>query len=452
MEQNPPQTPAVPERTIDEMRRHGPTVLDGAVRLHSEAVGAELDGQRDLWRRGFTRRRLLAGAGAVAVAGLGSQLVTSKVSFAAQNTTDKTLIMVFLRGGVDGLSVVVPRGDRNYLDARRDVAVGPGALLAGDDRFGLHPALAPLVPLWNAGTMAAVHAVSGDNISRSHFQATDCIERGAASPSVRTGWLERVLGELGPGTTFRAVAEGGTVPRSMIGSEAKVVMHSLKDLHLATWEGVRERSLTALKGLYTGLDHPEAVQTTETLAMLAAARELDGAAEASAATWPEGEFAAQMRNLATLIKAKAGLRVASVDVGGWDMHTNIGTPDKGDMHSHLTYLSTALAAFAAELGPAFADVNVVLMSEFGRRVEVNGSSGFDHGRGGLMMLLGGGLRGGRVHGAWPGLAADALDEGDLAGANDYRDVLGELLTKRLGLGSTNTIFPDHAQQNLGVFT
>ena len=138
-------------------------------------------------------------------------------------------------------------------------------------------------------------------------------------------------------------------------------------------------------------------------------------------------------DVARLIKAKVGLRVAAVDIGGWDMHTNIGGPDGGDMRNRLNELAGALGAFATDLGPALDNTSIVTMSEFGRRVEANGNSGVDHGHGGLMLLLGGGMNGGKVHGSWPGLSAGSLDQGDLAGANDYRDVMTELLGSRMGV-------------------
>jgi uncharacterized protein (DUF1501 family) len=143
--------------------------------------------------------------------------------------------------------------------------------------------------------------------------------------------------------------------------------------------------------------------------------------------------------------------VAAIDLGGWDMHTWIGPVDDGGMRRHLDQFAAALAAFSTDLGPALDDVTLVTMSEFGRRVAENGNAGADHGHGGVMLLLGGGLRGGRVHGGWPGLAPGALDHGDLAGANDYRDVLVELLQRRLGIGDPAPIFPDHRPTQLGVF-
>jgi uncharacterized protein (DUF1501 family) len=439
-------------RSADELRRHGPNLAEAALRVQAETVTADLAAQRDRWRYGFTRRRVIAGAGAVGVASLAGQLATTRVAFGAPETTNRALVVVFLRGGLDGLSVVVPRGDRNYLNARRNVAVPDGALLPGDNRFGLHPALAPLAPFWQAGKMAAVHAVASPDASRSHFQAQDCLERGAASTGVHTGWLDRVLTALGPGTTFRAIAEGAALPRSLVGGEGKVVLQGIRDFDLRADSNVRAKTLTALKALYTGLDdHPLATQAAETLASISSARKIASQEYRSTAQWPGGGFADQLRDVARLIRAKVGLRVAAVDIGGWDMHTNIGGPDGGDMRNRLNELAGALGAFATDLGPALDDVSVVTMSEFGRRVEANGNAGFDHGHGGLMLLLGGGMVGGKVHGRWPGLAPSALDQGDLAGANDYRDVLSELLRARLGVGDVKNIFPGLKPNNIGVF-
>ncbi|GAA1841789.1 DUF1501 domain-containing protein [Asanoa iriomotensis] len=438
--------------TRAELARRGPNLPEAAIRVQAEAVAADLQAQRDQWRKGFTRRRVLAGAGAVGVASLANQVATTRVAFGAPSTTTRTLVVVFLRGGMDGLSVIVPRGDRNYLNARRDIAVQPGALLAGDDRFGLHPGLAPLAPFWEAGKMAAVHAVASPDASRSHFQAQDCLERGAASTAVHTGFLDRVLEQLGPGTTFRAVAEGSALPRSLVGGQSKLVLQGIREFDLRGGGGMRDKSLTALKALYTGVgNHPLGAQAAETLKSISTARKIAQSDYQSTAQWPGGGFADQLKDVARLIKAKVGLRVAAVDIGGWDMHTNIGGPDGGDMRNRLNELAGALGAFATDLGPALDETSIVTMSEFGRRVEANGNSGTDHGHGGLMMLLGGGMYGGKVHGRWPGLASGSLDQGDLAGANDYRDVITELLGARMGVKDWKKIFPGYTAKKIGIF-
>ena len=452
-----PRTSGEP-RTVDELRRHGPTLAAAAIRVQARGVTSALQEQRDRWRRGFTRRRLLAGAGFVGVAALGAQLTTTRVSFADPATTTRTLVVVFLRGGLDGLSVVVPAGDANLVKARRNIVVPASALLPADSRFGLHPALAPIHKYWKAGQMAAVHAVASPDVSRSHFQAQDCLERGAAAVSVGSGWLDRVLGSLGPGTTFRAIAQGASLPRSLVGTTEKLVLRSIGEFRLENTgsNSIRDRSLEALKALYTGLEQQSgaaalAAQAQNTLASIATARKIADSPYNPTMPYPGGGFASQLRDVARLIKAKVGLRVVAMDVGGWDMHTGLGRVDGGEMRNHLDEVGKALDAFATDLGPALDGVTLVTMSEFGRRVAENGNAGTDHGHGGVMLLMGGGLNGGKVHGAWPGLAESALDHGDLAGANDYRDVLGELLSARLGVSDPAKIFPGHAYKRLGVF-
>ncbi len=364
------------------------------IRVRAQAVEAGLRRRDDQWRHGFTRRRVLAGAGAVGVAALGSQLTTTRLSFAAPAAATRTLVVVFFRGGMDGLSVVVPAGDPHLRAARPNLAVPAAALLPLDARFGLHPALAPLHPFWKSGQMTAVPAVASPDVSRSHFQAQECLERGTAASTTRTGWLDRTLTALGAGTTFRAIAEGDAMPRSLLGREAKLVLNGIEDFALTGRNSSRERTLTALRSLYTGLDHPVAPHALATVKALAAARDLAAKPYQSVKPYPGGGFADQLRDVARLIKAKVGLRVAAIDLGGWDMHTGLGSVDGGEMRNALTDLGAALGAFATDLGPALADVTLVAMTEFGRRVAQNGNAGTDHGHGSVMLLLGGGLNGG----------------------------------------------------------
>ncbi len=437
-------------RSSTGLLRHGPNLTEAAIRVHAESVAADLAREKDRWRRGFTRRRVIAGAGAVGVAALGSQLVTTKYAFADPATTNRTLVIIFMRGGMDGLSVIVPANDPNLKRARPNIGVDTAALLPGDTRFGLHPALAPLQPFWTKGQMAAVHAVASPDASRSHFQAQDCLERGTASTATKTGWLDRTLNSLGPGTTFRAVAEADATPRSLIGAEPKLVMDGIQSFALAGPGNMRDKTMAALEALYTGFDHPAVDHAIGTVKALNQARQIANAGYTPVAPYPGGGFANRLRDLARLIKAKVGLRVATIDLGGWDMHTNLGTVDGGEMRNSLGALASALGAFATDLGPQLDDVTLVTMTEFGRRVAQNGNAGTDHGHGGLMLLLGGGLVGGQVHGKWPGIAPDNLDNGDIAGANDYRDVLGEVLQRGFNVGDVKKVFPDHEYARIGV--
>jgi uncharacterized protein (DUF1501 family) len=417
-------------------------------------VNVELnEARRDVWRReGFTRRQVLAGAGKVAVAALGAQLVTARAGF-AQGSGTGALVVMFLRGGVDGLSVVVPADDPHLPAARPHIGVPSSVLLPLDRGFGLHPALAPVHELWKRGQFTAVPAVSTPDVSRSHFQAQDCLERGGSSAGAVEGWLDRVLDALGPGTGFRAVGMGSTLPRALAGDQAPMTIRTIDEFKLDVGDEIRPQVSQAIAAMYAGIEHPMATDAASTLAGLDVARGLStaGYQPAAGATYPDGDAGTRMRELARLIKADVGLRVACVDIGGWDMHTNLGTVDGGDMKDQLTTLGQLLGAFVTDLGDRLNDVTVVAMTEFGRRVEQNASGGTDHGHGATALIMGGGLAGNTIHGAWPGLAPEALDQGDVAGANDYRDVLGELVSHRLGLGGAlGTVFPEHRVTPLGI--
>jgi uncharacterized protein (DUF1501 family) len=440
-----------------DWQKLGPTAEDAVLRAQAAGVTADAEDREDQWSHGFTRRRLLAGGLGVGVAAMASQLVTTRISWAAPNASPTgTLIVVFLRGGMDGLSVLVPADDPNLLKARPGIAVRAGSLINLQRGFGLHPSLAPLQPLISAGRFAAVPAVSTPDLTRSHFQAQDCLERGgAAVSSVQSGWLDRVLQQLGPGTTFRALGVGARMSRSLLGSSNPIMLTSLKDFTVKGIDGVAPQTLAALTTLYTGVDHPLGVQGLDALQASAKAQAYGKQEQKPAKErgYPDGEFGNSLATLAQLIKAKAGVRVATIDVGGWDMHTDIGTVEGGDMTNSLKTAGAALAAFAAELGPDLDNTTVVTMSEFGRRVEQNANSGADHGHGGVTMILGGGVKGG-VHGRWEGLAPSVLDQGDVPGTNDYRDVLSEVVMGRLGLSAAQAtkVFPGWKATPLGVMS
>lgn len=417
----------------------------------AERVAADAERRTELWSRGFTRRRFLAGAGMVGAAALGSQLVTTRYSYAAPGTgTGRALVVVFLRGGFDGLAAVVPAGDPDYLTARPSIGVPAEVLLPLDRRFGLHPALGGLHGFWTSGQLGIVHAVGGGpGVTRSHFQAMDHVERGVDTPSTRTGWLERALEAAGPGTTFRSVSEGTSLPSSLAGLGTAV---ALRGVDLVTLNRGSERMTTALRGLFSGLDHVAADQVDLALTVLSEAQALRATpyVPVKGVSYPAGNFGSALSDVARLVKADVGLRVATVDVGGWDLHSNAGPIEDGDMTYHLTGLGNTLAAFGTDLGERLADVTVVTMSEFGRRVAENGSGGTDHGGGNAMLLLGGRVAGGLVHGGWPGLATEALVDGDVPGVNDYRNVLAELARAQLGIGSVASVFPGHSYVPLGV--
>jgi uncharacterized protein (DUF1501 family) len=433
----------------------GPTPADAAVRAQSAAVEAEADERKEKWNHGFTRRRLLAGGLGVGVAAVADQLVTTRISWAAPGAESTgTLVVIFLRGGMDGLSVLVPADDAQLLKARPGIAVRGASLIEFGRDFGLHPAMAPLTPMITAGRLAGVPAVSTPDLTRSHFQAQDCLERGgAARSSVQSGWLDRVIAQLGPGTTFRGLGIGARMTRSLLGPTNPVMLTSLKDFTVKGIDGVAPQTLKALETLYTGIDHPLGTQGLAALQASAKAQSYQQAiqTEPKDRGYPEGEFGASLATLAQLIRNKAGVRVAAVDLGGWDMHTDIGTVDNGDLTRSLKTVAEGLAAFTAELGPELDNTTIVTMSEFGRRVEQNGNSGADHGHGGVTLVLGGRVKGG-VRGRWEGLDSKVLDQGDVPGTNDYRDVLSDVVMGRLGLSAAQAgkVFPGWKPRTLGI--
>jgi uncharacterized protein (DUF1501 family) len=431
--------------------RLAPDPLQAAVRVRVAQVDAERRHRSEVWGGAASRRRFLAGAGAAAGLSALGQLATVRASFGAAPGTG-ALVVVFLRGGMDGLSVLVPADDPHLAAARPDIALPGSALLPLTRGFGLHPALGPLHPLWGQGRLVAVPAVATPDVSRSHFQAQDCLERGGAGTGTAEGWLDRVLDRLGPGTTFRAVGSGATVPRALAGDQRALALSTLEDFRLGGWEGMRAQTVTALRALYTGFDHPLTADVATTLDTLDLALLGANMGYRSAASYPPGPFGEGLATLAQLVKSDAGLRVASIDLGGWDSHVNHGAIDHGMINGLLTSLAGGLAAFAADLGDRIDDVTVVTMTEFGRRVAQNANRGTDHGHGGVALLLGGGLAGGTIPGTWQGLAPDGLDDGDVPGWNDYRDVLGEVVTRRLGLGAADlaAVFPGHTVRALGV--
>jgi len=453
--QSAPPAPLGLHPECPDWRRLGPAPVDAALRAAAAGHEAEALERETLWSRGFSRRRVLAGGLGVGVAALGSQLVTARVAYAATGTTTGTVVVIFLRGGMDGLSMLVPGADPDYRSARGSIAVPASTLIAldGNRLFGLHPAMAPLKPLISKGQVAAVPAISTPDLSRSHFQAQECLERGGAATGAQTGWLDRVLQASGPGTTFRSVALGGLTPRSLAGTNGAVPFGSLQNLKIAGTGGdlaTVERTNAAIAALYTGLDDPIAVQAGIAVDAVRTAARLSTPAT-PVPTYPTGDLGAALRDIATLIKAGTGVRVATVDVGGWDMHTGLRTVDGGDMTQGVGALAAALAAFAADLGSLLDTTTVVTMSEFGRRVTQNASNGVDHGHGGVSLVLGGGVRGG-VKGTWRGLAPAVLDQGDVPGTNDYRDLLSEVVARRLGLtsGALSTVFPGWTPTPLGV--
>ena len=407
-----------------------------------------------------SRRSLLktaVGVTAASMAGLSGSMLSTRLAFAASPAyTGDVVVVLSLRGGLDGLSVVVPAGDPAYYTNRPTIAVPQGQLLQLNGMFGLHPALAPLAPFWAAGTMGAVHAVGQVDPTRSHFDATEEMERAAPGSSLRTGWLDRALGLRSLGSVFQASQLGwGLPPDSLNGPFNELALGQIDNFTLDAASDATEstRWATALTALTAGA--PNAVTAPASAAIGAftttAGLKAAGYTPANGAVYDtNSSLASALRDVARLIKANVGLQVATLDYNNWDMHQNVGTFANGWMFDNLTELSAALAAFATDMGTGMANVTVVTLSEFGRRVEENGSGGVDHGHGNVVLMLGGGVNGGQVYGTWPGLADQFLDNGDLAGTTDYRAILSEILRKRCGQTGLSTVFPGLSAAELGV--
>ena len=367
-----------------------------------------------------------------------------------------TLVVIFLRGAADALNIVVPHGEVAYHALRPTLGIArPDDNHAArglraidlDGFFGLHPALRPLLPAWQAGHLAPVHACGAPDESRSHFKAMELMERGVDDErGPASGWIGRHLATLNTGnhSPLRAVGLGAIPQRSLSGSIPVSALRSIADFHLGGDPRAVAQMQAALASLYAGDDPLNAIGR-ETLDILDTLQALDpsGYQPATSLPYPETEFGMGLRQIAMLVKAEVGLEVAAIDLGGWDTHFAQGAGE-GLMAGLLKELAEGLAALHADLFDHADQLTLVTLSEFGRRAQENGSLGTDHGHGSLMVLMGGNVGGGRIHGQWPGLAEGQLvGPGDLAATTDYRDVLAEVCLKRLNNPALAEIFPGY---------
>ena len=363
---------------------------------------------------------------------------------------DSTLVVVSLRGAADGLSLVVPHGDPAYYAARPRIAVPSSRLIAKDSFFGLHPSFTPLLPLWNAGELAAVHATGLPVANRSHFAAMEELEDAAPGSPERSGWLNRLLGESADGRAVEGVAVGsGSPPTSLYGEQPTLSYPDLARAALAgdnptdsrharrytlerMWAADDTRMGRAVRGAMGAVDDLQA----------------GIAAADNTAAYPGSDLGRALATVAQTLRGDFGTRLVTVDSGSWDMHTNVGTLAAGRLLGMADDLARSLAAFFADLGPVRDRVTVVTISEFGRRVAENASMGLDHGWGNAMLLAGAGVSGGRYHGTWPGLQ-NTLDA-DVPVTTDYRSVLAEVVAARFPGASVPQVFPGFTRQRVGA--
>ncbi|MGH3498506.1 MAG: DUF1501 domain-containing protein [Nocardioidaceae bacterium] len=403
-----------------------------------------------------SRRRFLAGLTAAAGTGIVTSVLgdtVRQVAFGAPAGSN-VLIVLSLRGGADGMSLVVPYGDPGYYQARPTIGVPTSTLLAKGTMFGLHPGFRPLLPMWKDGRFGAVHAVGLPQPNRSHFSSMEEIEDADPGSSQRSGWINRMIGLNHSTDPAEAVEMGSTmVPTSLFGRAPVLGLRDLTDLKLA---GTTDRAHTRAfhRSLHRVWDRAPgalgqgargALRTTEHYGQLATApvRPRNGAA------YPPGDLAATLKDTATLIRAGVGTRVVTIDYGTWDMHTSVGTLTWGKMRDMVKELAECLAAFFTDLGPTGNRVTMVTLSEFGRRLQQNGDAGLDHGYGNCVLLLGAGVKGGQVHGRWPHLSSGSLVDGDLAVTTDYRSVLTEVVQSRFPGTRISTVFPGFKPEKIG---
>lgn len=402
----------------------------------------------------LTRRQFLQGCSSAIAAMAGAKL--TNLAFAKQDNPGDTLVVVFLRGGWDALNVVSPiEGDDRgfYEKARPDIKIEN--LLRLNDQFGLHPAMAPLYDLYQQGKAGIVHAVGLNYDTRSHFDAQEYIELGTpGAKNTASGWITRHLQASGTSSILPVVSTSGQ-PTSVLNFVPTVSLSTPDEFSL--WDaGLRTSHMNALRTLYSGesMLHRAGARTLEALDIVSPLTG-GGYEPSNGAYYNEDDFGAQLKTVAQMIKLDAGLRVATVDFGGWDTHEYQNDGNGGYMADLLNSLTSGLANFYLDLDSGYTDrLSVVVISEFGRRLVQNESYGTDHGHGSVMLTLGGNVNGGQVFGQFPGLHNDQLyDRADLAITTDYRSVLGELLAKRMGNTDIESVFPGFSGQYkpLGLF-
>jgi uncharacterized protein (DUF1501 family) len=422
-------------------------------------------------------RRVFMKSGAMALATMGlSPSFLRRTVFAQDllkgaalngNRRGRVLIVLFQRGAADALNVVVPHGERAYYSMRPTIAIPrptAGAAQTAidlDGFFGLHPSLAPFKRLWDDGILAPVHAVGSPSNTRSHFDAQDYMESGTPdNKGTRDGWLNRYLAvkgtcdechlndaqapaASGKPSAFQAVSMTPQTPRILEGSAPSVAMNSLDEFTIRTNGTQAERIEALYRTGSADVVHAAGGEMFEAMKILKAANPQQYLPQNSA-DYPRSPFGQHLRQIAQLIKADVGLEIAFADVGGWDTHVNQGGAT-GQLAARLDDFSKSIAALVQDMGERMADVTILTMSEFGRTAHQNGNGGTDHGHATAMFVIGGDVKGKKVHGKWPGLEPEQLNEGrDLALTTDFRSVFSEVAFKHLGAAKMDAVFPGYA--------
>jgi uncharacterized protein (DUF1501 family) len=391
----------------------------------------------------LTRRVFLRGS-AVVITGFSTAPQWLARAAAAAGGKRKTLVVIFQRGAADGLNVVVPFAEKRYYEMRPAIGIpapgAPNGAIDLDGRFALHPQLQPLKALWDKKRLAIVEATGSPDPSRSHFDAQEYMESGTPGKTTGDGWLNRALPASGAQTSpVRAVAVGTKLPRTLRGDRPAISLNDMQSLQMG------QDTAGILEGMYSSSADQRLGSTGKdafaAMKMIQSITQQPFNQSETQQYFQAGELGRSLQPLARLIKADVGVEAAFAEIGGWDHHGN----EQAQLPNLLRQFSGALEAFSKDMGDRMEDIVIVTMSEFGRTAQENGDAGTDHGHGSLMMVLGGGVNGGKVYGRWPGLEKEQLFEArDLAVTTDFRDVLAELVTGHLGQKDLSQVFPGYA--------
>jgi uncharacterized protein (DUF1501 family) len=415
--------------------------------------------------RQLSRREFVSRTTATAIA-LSVPAWLPRVTYAQTDSSDRdVLVSIFLRGGADGLTLVPPFGENAYYSLRPTIAIprpdsgSPTPALNLDGFFGLPTAMAALLPAYQSKQLLVVHATGSTDPSRSHFDAQFYMEVGKpGDKNIVTGWLGRHLASRPPAkanAALRGLGFAFGLPQTLVGAPDTLPIPDPSNFGLAGTSSTRTARLNWLGNAYLTEKDPlktAAANTQRTITALSALN-IGAYVPAGGGVYPNGGFGTAMRSTAALIRADMGIEAVQIDVGGWDTHSAQG-PLNGGMAATMTQLAQGLGAFHADMNASgkMARLTVVVMSEFGRNAKENGSQGTDHGHGNVMFVMGGAVNGGRVMANWPGLNPGQLYQNqDLSVTIDYRDILAELVLRRLGNTNLDLVFPAYSPSLRGVF-
>jgi uncharacterized protein (DUF1501 family) len=418
----------------------------------------------------LSRRQFLATSAGVSAAAFFPAWLPKIVMAKNYSSTRDIIVSVFQRGGADGLSLCVPFADPNYYTSRSTIAIprpdssstNKGIDLDGFFMFpqamaGGAAGTGGLIPAFKASDLLIVHATGQLNNSRSHFDAQRYMEVGKpVDPSLVTGWLGRHLASippLKPDAPLRGLGVAAGLQKTLVGAPKTLPIADPTNYSIGGSATTQPQRVAFLQGDYAGADEPlhsAALDAANTVGLLKAVN-FAGYVPANGAVYPNSSFGRALRSVAVLIKNDVGIEAAQVDLGGWDTHSS-QDPIAGSMFRTMQDFSNSLAAFYADVIATGYSVTVVSVSEFGRNVRENGSQGTDHGRGTVMFAMGKGIVGGRVLTKnWPGLAREKLADGqDLQVTVDYKDILAEIVQRRLGNPNLDVVFPTWVPTMLGV--